>query len=182
MKSLLAALLSAPLLPQPLPCRQPVSRCRALGKITTWWSYKVPSHLGCSVIPMSCRLHGLVSSIKPMSGRNTAETFCFFMQQLSEPGTLYLDLSLLCALYSSSKLGISLWLLPPMGQDVIGLQIAFAPTQISCMQIKKLRGRQCNEYAKHGKVVYRYGYVTVHLKQETIQHEYPKKQQFCIKT
>lgn len=69
-----------------------------------------------------------------------------------------------------------------MGQDFIGLQIAFTLTQISCMQIKKLRGRQCNEYAKHGKVVYRYGYVTVHLKQETIQHEYPKKQQFCIKT
>lgn len=174
MKSLLAALLSAPLLPQPLPCRQPVSRCRALGKITTWWSYKVPSHLGCSVIPMSCRLHGLVSSIKPMSGRNTAETFCFFMQQLSEPGTLYLDLSLLCALYSSSKLGISLWLLPPMGQDFIGLQIAFAPTQISCMQIKKLRGRQCNEYAKHRKVVYCYGDTTVYLRQKTSEYKYPK--------
>lgn len=61
-----------------------------------------------------------------------------------------------------------------MGQDFIGLQIAFSLTQISCMQIKKLRGRQSNEYAKHGKVVYCYGYVTLHLKQKTIKYEYSR--------
>lgn len=60
-----------------------------------------------------------------------------------------------------------------MGQDFIGLQIAFALTQISCIQIKKLRGRQCNEYAKHGKVVYCYGYTAVYLRQKS-EYIYPK--------
>lgn len=59
-----------------------------------------------------------------------------------------------------------------MGWDFIGLQITFSLTQISCMQIKKLRGRRGDEYAKHGKAVHCYGYITVHLKQKTIKHEY----------
>lgn len=59
-----------------------------------------------------------------------------------------------------------------MGEDFIGLQIASSLTQISCMQIKKLRGREGNEYAKHGKAIYCYGYVTVHLKQKTIKYGY----------
>jgi len=71
-----------------------------------------------------------------------------------------------------------------MGQDFILLQTAFSLTQISCMQIKKLRGRQANEYARSGEVVYCYGYVTVHVKQKTIKYEYcrTKTQQFCIGT
>lgn len=59
-----------------------------------------------------------------------------------------------------------------MGWGFIGLQITFSLTQISCMQIKKLRGRQGDEYAKHGKAVHCYGYIAVHLKQKTIKHEY----------
>lgn len=71
----------------------------------------------------------------------------------------------------------------PWERIVFVLHIAFSLTQISCMQIKKLRGRQGNEYAKHAKEVYCYGHLTVHLKQTTTKYEHcrTKTQQFCIK-
>lgn len=52
------------------------------------------------------------------------------------------------------------------------------------MQIKKLRGRQGDEYAKHGNAVSCYGYVCTQLKQKTIKYEYHRirLQQFCIAT